>query len=286
MIALPEGFQLDGMYFYRSPDSPSTFLYIPGAPQPRRTSQGKPAISLMAMGEMAFLTMEARWEVPQPHLDALKELLARRFPELAPGRLQLALAPVSVDQARLMLGEEQDGAQELQATSTSGAHPFTALFNAQLNAEQRAQALSALNGRRDVLRVVYQAHLAVPVVISVLLTGAVSADMDRLGPSPGEEKLQAWIASALATGRLRLERKGPPEASPELWERAERQVKERFAQLLRGILADTKAGRRGSSLEATVRLTESVSLPLERTADVATWFESQTGTEHVQLLGG
>jgi len=286
MSALPEGLQLDDVYFYRSPDSASTFFYIPGAPTPRLTSLGEPALSLMAMGEIAFLTLEARWEVPSRRLDTLKELLARNLPELAPGKLQLALAPVSVDQARLVLGEEQDGTHQLQATPGSGSPPFTALFNAQLDAEQRAQVLSALNGRRGVLRVVYQLRLAVPVAVSVTLAGDVSADVDLHDRSPGEEELQARIESALAAGRLRLEREGPQDTAPESWQRAERQVKERCAQLLGQMMADAQEGRRESTLKATVRLAGNVSLPLERAADVAAWFEGQRGMDHAQFIGG
>ncbi|MBN1203832.1 MAG: hypothetical protein JXB05_02770 [Myxococcaceae bacterium] len=286
MIAFPEGSTFNDVYVYRSSDSPSTFFYIPGPPQPRLTSVGKPAFSLIAMGEMAFLTMEARWVVPQQQLETLEALLTRKLSALTPGKLQLVLAPVSVDQAQLMLGEEQDGAQELEATAPSGSHPFTALFNARLDAKQRAQALSALNGRRGVLRVVYQIRLAVPVVISVTLEGDVSAGLDLLGRSPQADALQGWIASALTAGRLRIERKGPQEAPSNLWKRAEQQVKERFAEMLRRMTADAQEGRRGSSLKATVRLAESVDLPLERTADVATWFEGQSGMGHVQLIGG
>jgi hypothetical protein len=153
----PEAFSLLGVDLYSDPDNPRFLRYLPGSPSPETGPDGRPTLLVVASDRGAILQLGALWGLTDTTRAALREALADSHPELA--QLDLQPAPASVAGVTLSLAASDGTLHPLATSSSSGMPPFSAVFSAQLDAEQKAQAIAALQGRRGTLLVDYAVAL-------------------------------------------------------------------------------------------------------------------------------
>lgn len=284
MVKLPEGFDYQGIYCYRSPTEPSSFYYIPGAPGPQRNSQGVPAISLFASDQVAILQLSSQWD-NSIQLEELRKYLANKFPELKLAAIRLQSAPLVVEEVRLTLKDNAGNPEVLGTSNSSGHPPFSAVFSVQLSNEQKAQAISAFNGHKGFLTISYQASLSVECFAEVSVTGDITKDFNKLNKDAVLEDCLRQIEEAIAQQRLALKDFVSPEAPEALLEKTVQLAKEKAAELLLQIAQGTAKDISQSKFRATATLTETIPVSLERSIDVTSWFPKGNGLEHLQVIG-
>lgn len=155
----PTEIALGGLRASPHPDDPSFFVYDPGDPEPERSPQGHPVFQLLRLGDSAFLQMGVRWGPGAEALEALREEIARRTGR-PPAQVRLTPLPVAVESVRLELADGDGGFQEIARSTSSGAPPYSALFNVRLDAAQTARAAEAAAGKEGALRVTYHLSLS------------------------------------------------------------------------------------------------------------------------------
>jgi hypothetical protein len=128
----------------------TTVEYLPTEPAPECDAQGVPQVTVVQAGELAFVTVGARWDPPAEALERLRDRLAAdagAAPRLAPPALDM-------EGAELLLGDEV-----IATSSTSGIAPYTAAFSATVEGNAGERAGAALRGERGRLAVRYRARL-------------------------------------------------------------------------------------------------------------------------------
>lgn len=285
MTALPEGVEYNGVYCYRRAGDSATFYYIPGAPAPQRTSTGDPQVSLISMGSIAMLQVGVTWDAGSDALSDVRGQLARKYPELDPAAIQLVPAAVSVTGVTLELVNADGKYDVIGTSSSSGTAPFDAIFSVSLKSEQSPQAISALNGRKDVLRAVYSVSVDVSVASSATLSGDVAAELGELDTNATAEECQTALQSALDAGHVTLETSGDPDVPDTLVKQVRLQVMDKAADLLHRFLAGSETDFDAAHLKVTVSKTSSVQVALTRTSDAGTWFSGTAAAQHIQVIG-
>jgi hypothetical protein len=285
MATLPEGAEYNGIYCYRRVVDPSTFYYIPGAPAPQRTSKGDPQVSLISMGPMAMLQVGIKWDAGSETLSDVRGQVATKYPELDTSAIQLMPAAVSVTGVTLEL-KNADGKYDVVGTSSSsGTAPFTAIFSASLTSQQSAQATSALNGRADLLRVVYSVSVDVSVAASATLSGDVAADLQEIDSDATAEDCETALQAGVEAGRLELETSADPDTPDTLVKEVRQQVMDKAADLLHRVLAGSETDFDAAHLKVAVSKTSPVQVALTRTSDAGTWFSGTAAAQHIQVIG-
>ncbi len=150
-----------GIRYFRSPREPETFFYVPAGPGPERDPQGRPTVLLVHSPPRSSLQLGSRWEVDGSVLEDLRSHLASEY-ELNPNLIHLRPAQFQVDSVSLGLGDGTGGFQELQRSKSSNYAPLSAIFQANLDEEQSACAMSALSGHEGYLAVTWRGDLTVP----------------------------------------------------------------------------------------------------------------------------
>ncbi|NJO78329.1 MAG: hypothetical protein HC827_07225 [Cyanobacteria bacterium RM1_2_2] len=284
MSTLPNGVSYQGIYCYRSDDHPTQVYYIPGTPMPQRNADGVPAISLLTFAQMAMLQLSSQWEIPATHLQGLKTYLEQEFADLKADTLQLTPAPLEVEAVTLSLMDASGKPEVLETARSSGHPPYSTVFSVQLSNEQKAQAISAFNGRKNILTVTYEASLPKQVVAEVHMTGNVSSLLKRFSKdSPISEYLQQ-IEAAVVDKQLKFEQSISPDTPDCLRQKTEQLAKEKTAELLQ-LMVKGATRADPNHLKVTARLTDTVPIPVQQSADVSTWFPQGKGLDYVQLLG-
>ena len=166
--APPTAFDLQGIHLYLDAGEPGVVRYVPGDPSPERDPQGHPTLTLVVSDRGAILQLGTWWTVAPDALAALAVALAAARPDLAGARLQPA--PVRVTAATLKIAGPDGSLLPVKTSTTSGLPPWNAVFSATLDSAQKAQAVAAVHGRRDLVVVDYA--LALPPEAA---TGAATA---------------------------------------------------------------------------------------------------------------
>jgi hypothetical protein len=283
MTKLPEGIDFKGIYCYQNKNEPSTFFYLPREPKPEPDPQGKPTLTLWVSEQGAMLQCAAQWGADAELLVELRDYLAQKF-QLDPVLIRLSPAPVSVKGVTLSMGDGAGKFRALKTASSSGYSPYTTVFNVQLTAEEKTQAVAALNGRQRFLSIGYQMALAVEILAETAIAGDVREDIAVLGKEATLEACLAQIETAIAAGRLSLTHSGTAEPSDAIWQKAERLVKEKAATILQRFVQGAIANPAQSTIEASVSLADTAMLPIERSTDVSSWFPKGKGTDHIRVL--
>jgi hypothetical protein len=347
MIQIAGGFQFQDLYVYPAPQAGGTpsnrFLYFPLIPQPETDSQGRPSLLSIPTNQGGFLQLGSHLGPGGPEgevLAALRdELKARlgqsaspKFPAFgsvsartAAGTSELAevsleLAPLQVGAARLQLGKgeaDPSSMEDLAQNQSSGFYPFTALFAVQLNTEQQARVMAALDGQAGFLLVKYDASLPLPVQASARVFGDVRAIVTELvavirtvrmhaagtksssDPSPDDhdELAEALLDRAIRQGQVKVETQSAEGAPQELRQRAADDAHQRMIDLLVGQarrevqrppIATSPAQIDLARAETSASFSDSVSYPLSLVADISAWFQGgqTTGTDHIVLPPG
>jgi hypothetical protein len=283
MTELPKGFDYQGVYCYPSPDDATTFYYLPGQPAPRRGADGSPSASLIVSGGFAFLQLTTDWSAPSALLEGLRAYLERKR-DVQRGSVRLAFAPVTVSAAKLTLSNADGTVTDLQTSTSSGMPPFTAAFNAQLTAGQKEQAAAAFAGKANVLKVLYQAALAIPQSAEATISGDVRDDLALLDRPVTLEAATAAIDRALDHGTLRLVAPAADAAPANLVQRVSRLARARAAELLQQLSAGDVRDVDVADFQASATATEPAALALERATDVSSWFADGRGGDHVKMI--
>jgi hypothetical protein len=150
-----------GVRFFRSPSQPEVFFFVPAGPGPERDAQGRPTALLVHSPPRSSLQLGSRWEVDGSVLEDLRSRLASDH-DLNPNLIDLRPAQFQVDSVALVLGDGEGGFQELQRSRSSNYPPLSAIFQANLNEEQSARAISAFGGHKGYLAVTWRGTLTVP----------------------------------------------------------------------------------------------------------------------------
>lgn len=284
MTELSGGFDFEAVHLFQSKDDPQTFYYVPGEPTPERSESGQPLVNLLISEQTGLVQLSTRWEVKTEQLEALRRPLHDRFPEVDPAAIRFSPAPISIEAVALMLMADDDQEEEVQSVTSSGFPPYTALFNATLNAAQKPRVVAALKGHTGLLKVVYRSSLASELRTGTSVVGEVSADVAELKPDAPISECQSRIETALSEGRLRLERTGSDAAPAELKEKAERMAKAKAAEMLSRLTGkEPDATLDAANLEASVSLTTTVAVPLVRSTDVGSWYPAGAGTANIMI---
>lgn len=313
MTKLPEtlGFEFHGVRCYQAASSDGrTLYYIPGKPKPEPDFSGQPTLSLWVSDRGAILQLQTRWDVESSLLEDLKAEIARRY-QISSHSIVLDMASVSSPEVSLEIGDGQGNFQVLKTSPSSGFLPYTTIFQETLTAGEKHQALSALSGEPDYLRVKYSAEVGVTAAVVIRLAGDVAADIAELvktaagGEQQPTSKLgglfsrrnqqpQRSIAledcltqmeKAITEGRITLSITEVNVVSQELRQRVEHQVKQSAAHLLLQRVQQAQAGNilpDSSTLEAQFTDTETHSYSVERQTDVSSWFPDGNGRDRIQ----
>lgn len=287
---MKEWSDFQGISYYRSKEDPSTFFYMPQKPTAETDPKGKPTLSLWISDQGAILQLGTKWEAEDALLGELKKHHAERF-QLEPALIRLSPVRVSVEGVTLALGDGEGRYQEVKTVSSSGYPPFSAIFNVQLNAEEKSRVAAALNGRRQFLTVTYRGLAPLEVSAETTIEGDAKADFAKLGKDATLTDCEMRIEIALAEGRLILRQAATPEAPVELRQKADRLAKEKAAAGLLRMVRESAGNLKPqlnldeSTLRATASLNTTLSIPIERSTDVSSWFPSGSGTDHIQIVG-
>jgi hypothetical protein len=128
----------------------STVEYLPTEPAPELGPTGAPQAAVTQLGDVALVTVGARWDPPAEALERLRDRLAEADgtpPRLAPPSL-------AMERAELVLGDDV-----IATSSTSGIAPYAAVFSATVQGDAADGARAAIGGERGRLAVRYRACL-------------------------------------------------------------------------------------------------------------------------------
>lgn len=277
-------FSYQDIVYYASEADPATIYYIPAAPVPQRNADGMPAISLFVLDQMAMLQLSSQWEVPTSQLEALNTAVLQQFPALKPELLRLLPALVEVERVELALTNAAGKPECLETTKSSGQPPFSAIFSVQLSNEQKAQTVSAFNGRKDLLTVTYYAVQSKQAIAAVTISGNVAPLLKRLPKDPSVQACLQQLEAAIAHNQLSVERSQSSQAPESLRQKAEQLAKERAVELLQSLTQGCTTQDR-SQFRATATVTEDIPTALRRSADVSSWFPNGKGLDYLQIIG-
>jgi hypothetical protein len=291
MLEQRDSFEIDGVWIAPSGDDPATFEYIPGAPAPECDQQGRPTLLLFASDQGARLQLGTRWGLDAEEAARLEQAITERFPGLQLAQPALRPAPVSVGLVELVLGDGLGAYEILKASTSSGFPPFAAIFAVSLTAAQKECVLSALNGRVGFLAITYRGERTATIAVVATIVGDVHDDIAELGRTPMLAECAAQVDLALEQGQLALEISSADVVPDELLARATTMVRNKAARIMQRMAADAamlswpSRLSTTSMLTATVRLEDTVQLPIERTADIGTWFATGGGADHIKVVG-
>jgi hypothetical protein len=280
------GFEFQGIYYYQGHDDPAAFFYIPGNPIPEKDPSGKPTLNLWVSDQGAILQLGARWGVDADLLEDLRRHVAGQFPDLDPASIRLTPVMASIKEVALSLGDGTGKFTDLQTASSSGFPPFAAIFNVTLTAEQKTGAVAALNGREGFLRITYRGFLPSEVPVTVSISGDVTKEIAALGSNVTLEDCRNQMNTAIAAGRLKVDKSYPSGVSDDVLKEVVDLAKEKGAEILLKMASDLRAGftPEESSLKVTVSRTERRALPIEPSTDVSAWFTAGRGPDHIRVL--
>ncbi|MBD2001096.1 hypothetical protein H6G00_31645 [Leptolyngbya sp. FACHB-541] len=287
-IEIPNGFEFQRVYCYPNPDQPLSYYYLPLQPQPQRSTDGTPMINLISMGTSGYLQLSMSWEAPSETLDALRQEIAQRENLDNPAVLRFAFAPVTVQQVSL-LSNKGERWEAIATSRSSGFPPYTALFNAHLNAEQQTQAAAALNGRKNCLQVEYLASLNGVTEASANITGNaanVIAQLKDRRETLNQNEVQEVLKRSIDEGELQLTVIASEDASPQLIEQVSTHVLTQSADLLLRFLQGEERIPDITHFRVTVSKTEPQQIDLSLKTEVANWFPNGSSFNHIQPAPG
>lgn len=295
MTLFPGSLEFSGIHYYRSQDEPERFFYLPGSPGPEKDQQDRPTLMLLVSDQAAILQLGTRWEVEIQLLEEFTKHLAQQY-QLDRDAIHISPVPVTIESVMLILNDGQGNFIEMQKSSSSHYPPYAALFNVTFTAAQKSQVISALNGHEDILKIIYRGNASIPVAAETIIEGEIFADLVELGRSPSVAACEAQIEQALYEGRLSLRHTELAIKAPsELQEKVDKLAKEKAVNAVLHMAQELKPLKQGigkttkqhneSLLKVTASAVEIVSLPLEVTSDISSWFANGSGSNHMQIIG-
>lgn len=147
--------------------------YVSLAPWPQLSQDGRPMLSLLAAGDVAFLQLTAQLDPPGGTLEQLRAALAAGK---NPATVTLTNGVRAVRAVEVAVGKG-DAARVIATSTGSGFPPFTAAFGIGLAADDRADVDAALRGETGHVRITYD----IETDDGATRVGADLADWARIG---------------------------------------------------------------------------------------------------------
>ena len=185
----------------------------------------------------------------------------------------------------MCLGDGTGKFEELKTERSSSYVPFNAIFSIQLNAVGKTKAVSAINGNRDFLKVIYRILLAVKYAARTSISGDVKNDAKAIGKNATIKEAMERIESGILTGTLEVDRSSDTGASDQLKEKVDRLAKDKAAAMLVNMALSPNLDWDMARLDASAYLTEDIQVKLERSTDIGSWFSAGSGANHIQIVG-
>jgi len=202
----PGGLMLEGIFVFPDPDEAGAWCYVPGEPAPERSSSGVPSLHLWMTGASPILQLGTHWAVSEDRLTAVRRQLVDidRACAQQPEILRVRPAPVARLEAALLLGPSAEKLSLVATSTTSGAPPYTALFNVSLPSELAEYAVAALSGTRGHLYVEYHGVLGITVSVAAMISGDARAAVLSLADNSSASRVATVLEEAVERGDLTL----------------------------------------------------------------------------------
>jgi hypothetical protein len=200
---------------YAWPDGDDWF-YLPEAPSPQRTAEGRAQLTAVDTGGMLMITLGASLSASEQQLAEAQAAIAA---ELGRGAVPVRLRPASATPraATLTFTPEGGAPVELARAHPSALPPYSAAFSAMLRGDQASEVSAAMKGGTGRLEIIYDLDLST--------TRAVTA---RIEGDPGETE---DVEAALAAGKLTLSIDADPGTSDRLKADARQRVIDEASRL-------------------------------------------------------
>jgi hypothetical protein len=277
-------FDVGDIHCYLDAAEPGTCYCIPGAPMPERDASGEPTLSLWVIPAHNRLQLAAQWALSDAETAAVQSALQVRGHH--PGTpVTVATAPLVVDAAVVLLGDEGRPPEQIATSKSSGYGANSAVFTAVLDDAHTALVTSALNGAHGRLFIEYQAQLDRTVPVSLSLAGDVRAELGAATAPLSDEQAREVIERAIAAGHLALTRHGPDTVPDDVWGPLHDQLIAGAVQDLQNMAspAGAAAAPGTATLHREVGGSYHDGTPVSRRADIADWFPGGA-SRHIRVL--
>jgi hypothetical protein len=145
--------------FYRDPNTPNRFYFVPGLPTPELAPNRAPTLSLWVTDSNGRLQLGVQWQLSGPEMEQLRRIITARHPGCTPDEIDLQPAPMRIRAVELLVRNDDGALAPIATATSSGFLPFTTLFAVTLNPAQKNHAVAALHGRTGYLAVRYTADV-------------------------------------------------------------------------------------------------------------------------------
>ncbi|WP_158895887.1 hypothetical protein [Amycolatopsis anabasis] len=175
--------EIDGCQLRPDRGQPGVWTYLPPGPFVEREPSGKPTLSIVEAGEVAFLQLTTRLDLPE---DARLRLTERLRQHLERADAEARAAAVVVETVALQIAGEEGGWATIASGGSSGLPPWTTALSVSLSATQLAALKAAIGGRIGLVRL--HTRFAAPVEHQPSMTQIATAEVRYVsdqGPAEG-----------------------------------------------------------------------------------------------------
>ena len=269
---MPDTFDFRGLRCFASAKDATTWHFLPRQADVQRGTDGRPLLTLVDMGSVAYLLFTASWGVSHEDVQDLRAEIASRIPGARADRLMLAFAPVASVRCDVMMGDGRGSFEAVASNATSGYPPFDATFNLYLQGERLAHAKAALRGEPGRLAVEYSAELRTPVSARAHLTAHGPALLRAVAGANDHAALRQALDRAVQAGLARVVVDAPDPAAATLAAELYDRVLDRAAQMLPRLM------RQGApdDVRLAVELEQETGQPTCAFADLGTLLAAET----------
>jgi hypothetical protein len=306
-----KGFNIRDIFIYQDAQSQETsYFYIPGIPQPQLDQNNEPDVQIEVSNKGANVSMKTFWAVDKIQRDRLiSEIAAKK--QIQADKIALKPGEINQPKIHLTIGNGTQTVQSLNPISAQATDPFQANIQETLTAIEKGNALPAFNGDVGHMMVTYTSLLNVTSRVKASIAGDLAEDIRALipkkkkdgsllggffgkvkkGDSEEQEKditledCQVQIEKALQTGRLKFSYEESSNVPDALRQEVDMAVKADIVNILlskvkEAIALDVSLDK--YDVDKSHEETQSRTYPIERTADVGTWFQRIDGTGHIK----
>jgi len=264
---------VSGLALFKDSRRAMAYFYLPLSITPQLQSDGRPMFNLLPFDEGGFLSFNVRWKASDEQLAAVRANLAEQQALERPDELMLSFAPLNQLSLNLYL-ELQDGSKALLAsTNSTGAPPYSSLFNLKLDSQQFSQVAEVVQGASGLLSIELQSEWLDELQLEGRLCGALSLQSLYSAGQPDPIQILDFLTTELGAGRLALNM--PVELADDSIEY--RAFREQIIDQAVQALATAKPAAGGSeqanfSLSINYQQTMSIPRPVSFVTDLADWF--------------
>ncbi len=275
------------------------FYALPGKPRVELDDDGRPRASLMMIDSgAAQVSVQAVWTVAAADLDDLRAEIPRHNP--GDGEVTLEMAPLSDVTASLVVTGE-GGETTFGPRPALGFDPQRVAFSETVPAAVVPDVARAFEHQPGHLSIRYSGQLELTEEVDLTIRGDVALDLKALAPQP--PKSSGWsffgprdppappappnrsecleqVGRAIAAGRLQIDLRATPGASPALRQKVEARCREEVAGELARTLERFGAGARDlteKSVQFQTKDTESNTYEIAGAIDLGEWLGTQAG---------